>query len=45
MYYGSRSSNVIVKQCIHHAMYNYNSGLGTKLLFMVMLIIQIFSAL
>ena len=28
LYYASRSSNVIVKQCINHAMYNSNSDLG-----------------
>ena len=30
LYYASRSSNVIVKQCIHHAMYDSNSDLGYK---------------
>ena len=30
LYYGSRASNVIVKQCINHAMYNSKSDLGYK---------------
>ena len=30
LYYASRSSNVIVKQCINHAMYDSNSDLGYK---------------
>ena len=33
LYYASRSSNVIVKQCINHAMYNSNSDLGYKFAF------------
>ena len=33
LYYASRSSNVIVKQCINHAMYNSNSDLGYKFSF------------
>ena len=33
LYYASRSSNVIVKQCINHAMYNLNSDLGYKFAF------------
>ena len=33
MYYASRSSSVIVKQCINHAMYDSNSDLGYKLAF------------
>ena len=33
MYDASRSSNVIVKQCINHAMYNSNSDLGYKFAF------------
>ena len=39
MHYASRSSNVIVKQCINHAMYNSNSDC---LLFKAMLIISMF---
>ena len=31
--YASHSSNVIVKQCINHAMYNYNFDLGYKFAF------------
>ena len=30
MHYASRSSNVIIKQCINHAMYHYNTDLGYK---------------
>ena len=33
LYYASRSSNVIVKQCINHVMYNSNSDLGYKFVF------------
>ena len=33
MYYASRYSNVIVKQCINHAMYNSNSDMGYKFAF------------
>ena len=33
MLYASRSSNVIVKQCINHAMYDSNSGVGYKFAF------------
>ena len=33
LYDASRSSNVIVKQCINHAMYNSNSDLGYKFAF------------
>ena len=33
MYYASRSSNVIVKQYVNHAMYNSNSDLGYKFAF------------
>ena len=33
LYYASRFSNVIVKQCINHAMYNSNSDLGHKFAF------------
>ena len=33
LYYANRSSNVIVMQCIIHAMYTYNSDLGYKFAF------------
>ena len=33
LYYASRSSNRIVKQCIYYAMYNSNSDLGYKFAF------------
>ena len=33
LYYASRSSNRIVKQCINYAMYKYNSDLGYKFAF------------
>ena len=33
LYYASRSSNVIVKQCINHVMYDSNSDLGYKYAF------------
>ena len=33
LYNASRFSNVIVKQCINHAMYNSNSDLGYKFAF------------
>ena len=33
LYYASRSSNVIVKQCIDHAVYDSNSDLGYKFAF------------
>ena len=33
LYYASRSSKVIVQQCINHAMYDYNSDLGYKFAF------------
>ena len=39
LYYASRSSNVIVKQCINHAMYNSNSDLGYKFVFFIAMLI------